>query len=179
MDRGRRRLFGGRAREAAVLRPPWSQPEGRFSELCIRCDDCATACPSRIIGRGEGGFPIVDLSKSACTFCEKCVRACTTGALVKVGTSPPWRLVAHIGDACLARQKVECRVCGEQCDDGAIRFRPAIGGISLPELDGAACTGCGACIASCPGLAIACLPPSGEALARPAAAFASSPVEAL
>ena len=36
------------------------------------------------------------------------------------------------------------------CDTSAIRFRPRIGGVPLPEVDAAACNGCGACIAPCP-----------------------------
>ena len=166
MDGGRRRFLGGRAREDAALRPPWSHSEGRFTERCTRCDDCVTACPSHLIRRGDGGFPVVDFSNAACTFCAECVRVCTTGALVKDDTAAPWRVLAHLGDACLARQKVECRVCGEACDAGAIRFRPALGGVSQPELDSVLCTGCGACVAPCPARAIECRPSPG---ASPAA----------
>jgi len=118
----------------------------------------------------------------ACTFCEECVRVCKTGALLKDGASAPWSLVAHIGDACLARQKVECRVCREQCDAGAIRFRPTIGGVSIPELDAAVCTGCGACVAPCPAHAIECRLPQVDARANPATSSASpafSPLEVL
>lgn len=161
MDRGRRRLFGGRARESVPVRPPWSLPEDRFTELCSRCDDCVTVCPTHLLRRCDGGFPIVDFSQAACTFCAECVRVCKTGALVKEAeTSLPWLLLASIGDACLAKQKVECRVCGEACDAGALHFRPTLGGVSLPELDAAACTGCGACVAPCPVRAIECRPPA-------------------
>ena len=161
MDRGRRRLFGGRAREGVPVRPPWSLPEDRFTELCSRCDDCVTVCPTHLLRRCDGGFPIVDFSQAACTFCAECVRVCKTGALVKTTeTSLPWRLLASVGDACLAKQKVECRVCGEACDADALRFRPTPGGVSLPELDAAACTGCGACVAPCPVRAIECRPPA-------------------
>jgi ferredoxin-type protein NapF len=55
-----------------------------------------------------------------------------------------------IGDACLARRGVECRVCGEACDTGAIRFRPQRGGIAQPQLTLQACTGCGDCVPVCP-----------------------------
>ena len=164
MDGGRRRLFGGRVREGAflrpIVRPPWSRAEDRFTACCTRCDECVTACPSLLIRRGDGGFPIVDFAHAACTFCAECVRVCPSGAFVKDDSAAPWDVLAHIGDACLARQKVECRVCGEACDVGAIRFRPTLGGVSQPELDNARCTGCGACVAPCPVCAIACRPAS-------------------
>lgn len=149
-------MLSGRAREGVPLRPPWSLSEARFTALCSRCDDCVTVCPSHILQRGDGGFPVVDFSRAACTFCAECVRVCKTGALAQSEASSPWSVRAHIGDACLARQKIECRICGEACDEGAIHFRPSLGGVSLPALDAAACTGCGACVASCPVRVIEC-----------------------
>ena len=62
----------------------------------------------------------------------------------------PWSFSIHIADGCLAHQRVECRVCGELCETKVIRFRPTLGGVSCPEVDHAACTGCGACLAPCP-----------------------------
>jgi ferredoxin-type protein NapF len=55
-----------------------------------------------------------------------------------------------MGEACLARRDVECRVCGEACDAGAIRFPPRRGGVALPVVDLAKCTRCGDCVAPCP-----------------------------
>ena len=162
MDGGRRRLLGGRVREGAVLspivRPPWSHSEDRFTDLCTRCDDCIKVCPNHLIRLGGAGFPALDFTQAACTFCAECVRVCTTGALVKDDSAAPWNVLAQIGDACLAQRKVECRICGEACDAGAIRFRPTLGGVSQPALDAALCTGCGACDAPCPTHAIACRP---------------------
>ena len=162
MDGGRRRLLGGRVREGAVLRPivrpQWSGSEDRFTDRCTRCDDCIKVCPNHLIRRGTAGFPVLDFTQAACTFCAECVRVCTVGALVKDDSAPPWNVVADIGDTCLARRKVECRICGEACDAGAIRFRPTLGGVSQPALDSVLCTGCGACVAPCPTHAIACRP---------------------
>ena len=83
------------------------------------------------------------------------------------GVRPSSSLLADIGDACLARRQVECRICGEVCDASAIRFRPTLGGVSRPELDHAACTGCGACVAPCPAHAIACRPSATVFLEAP------------
>lgn len=63
---------------------------------------------------------------------------------------PPESAVPRIEAACIARQGVFCRSCGERCDPGAIRFRPMIGRPPIPEIDAAACTGCGACVDVCP-----------------------------
>jgi ferredoxin-type protein NapF len=62
---------------------------------------------------------------------------------------------AVIAAACLAFNRVECRICGESCAPGAIRFRTGAGGVSIPQVDLAACTGCGDCVPACPVAAIA------------------------
>ena len=103
----------------------------------------------------DGGFPGVDFSRGECTFCADCVAACEPLALRRDDTSAaPWDRVAVIGAGCLAVRGVECRVCGESCPEGAIRFRPRLGGVAHPQLDAAACTACGACIGPCPTRAI-------------------------
>ena len=64
------------------------------------------------------------------------------------------RPVALIGGGCLAEAGIVCSSCGEACPDTAIRFRPRIGLPPQALVDEAACTGCGACVAACPGEAI-------------------------
>lgn len=154
----RMQFLRGRFRsEAPALRPPWALEEDAFLLACERCDACLRACPTQILQPGSGRFPQVDFSKGECTFCGDCVRACPTKALDKTAlaqSSPPWAVQAQIGNACLALNHVVCRSCGEACDAQAIRFRPALGGISRPELDVGLCTGCGACFAICPTQAI-------------------------
>ena len=54
------------------------------------------------------------------------------------------------GPACLADRGVECRLCGEACDAGAIRFPPRLGGVAAPVIDHDRCTGCGDCLPLCP-----------------------------
>ena len=152
----RRSFLRGRvAPVAPAQRPPWAQEEARFLELCTRCNACIEACQTHILVRAEGGYPAVDFAAGECTFCAECVSPCAPQALQREhADSAPWGLRAAIGDACLARQGVECRVCGESCPTSAIRFRPRLGGVALPALTLDACNGCGACFAPCPTRAI-------------------------
>lgn len=152
----RRNFLRGRVSvHDAQPRPPWAQPEADFTRLCTRCGDCARACPTRIIRQGDGGYPTVDFAHGECTFCGDCVVACKTTALTREEGKMAWNLRAGIADTCLAARQIECRICGEQCGEGAIRFPPLLGGIARPILDSSRCTGCGACVAPCPVTAIA------------------------
>lgn len=152
----RRGFLRGRVRAAAPApRPPWAREERDFISSCTRCDACIDACPTAILVRADGGFPAVDFSRGECTFCGDCVTHCAPRALLRPAEGDaPWSSKASIGQACLAAAGVECRVCGENCPVGAIRFRPRIGGVALPQLEAEACTGCGACFAPCPTRAI-------------------------
>ena len=158
MDHQRRSFLRGRplapAKQAAP-RPPWSVAEADFVALCTRCDACIPACPEGILFKGDGAFPEVRFTQTGCTACGRCVEACVPKALSRSANQEPWVLRAEIGIDCLALKKVECRVCGESCDAGAIRFMPVLGGVSSPALDRGRCTGCGMCVAPCPTKAIA------------------------
>lgn len=137
------------------MRPPWSAPEATFVDACNRCGECIKRCPEGVLVVGEGGFPRIDFSRGECTFCGDCVKACETGALsARREADPeqaPWDLRAVIEPGtCIAFRGVVCRACGENCETEAIRFRLAVGGFALPELDMEACNGCGACVRPCP-----------------------------
>ena len=157
MSVSRRGFLRGRFRaEAQVLRPPWALAPELFESRCTRCGECLTVCPTGILVAGPGGFPTVDFGRGECNFCGDCVSACRPRALERgAGEARPWLLKAAIGDNCLARRGVECRVCGELCEAAAIRFRPTAGGVAQPVFDAARCSGCGACHAPCPVGAIA------------------------
>lgn len=149
----RRALFKGRflQPEPAPVRPPWSQPESTFLDLCSRCDKCLSACDEHIVVRGDGGYPTIDFTHGECTFCGACEAACADGALSLFAPgAKPWDLGARVDPGCLSANGVTCRVCGDRCDAHAIRFQLAVGGVATPAIDLAACTGCGACVEPCP-----------------------------
>jgi len=154
MTRRRDFLRGRKSSTSPVPRPPWALVAGDFEDRCTRCGDCLRVCPTAILVAGDGGFPTVDFSRGECTFCGDCAAACTPRALLREAGREAWNQRARIGEACLAQRGVECRICGEACGVGAIRFRPRVGGVALPQLDEAACNGCGACLAPCPVQAI-------------------------
>jgi ferredoxin-type protein NapF len=154
VDASRRGFLRGRPRPKAQIRPPWALPETDFVDQCTRCGDCLSACPQKILVTGDGGFPTVDFSQRECTFCGNCATACQPLALVRVEGLPAWPYKAVVGDACLPKRGVECRVCGDFCDARAIRFAPRLGNCPLPAIDNTLCTGCGACVCPCPTAAL-------------------------
>lgn len=143
----RRGFLRGRFRETALPRPPGAGAEFKFQDICDQCGACARACPERIVRRDGDGFPILDFTRGACTFCGDCTAACETGAL-SGDAAWPWK--ARISAGCLSLRAVQCRACQDHCDEGAIRFRLIPGGKAEPETDAGKCTGCGGCIAPCP-----------------------------
>jgi len=155
VDLARRSFFRGRPRPRAEIRPPWALQEEAFIYHCTRCNECIKACPQHILVSGDGGYPTVDFSQGECTFCGDCVARCQPKALSRIDPEQPaWGHKAAIGEDCLPRQGVECRVCGDFCDTRAISFPPRPGGSPLPEIDAEKCNGCGACVAPCPVTAI-------------------------
>jgi ferredoxin-type protein NapF len=151
IDPGRRGFLRGRARPTPAVRPPWSDT-GRFTALCTRCTRCAEACPEGIIRPGDGGFPEIDFSLGECSFCRACAEACPEPLFAASGR--PWNLIATIGAQCLATRRIECRICQDACPEAAVLFRPALRSAAQVTIDSTACTGCGACVSTCPATAI-------------------------
>ena len=147
----RRAFLRGKFRKNDPVRPFGAAGWQEFCDVCDRCDACAEACPDGIIAFDEDGFPVLDAQAGACTFCGDCTNACPTDAL---DVSRPWPWMASVGTTCLSTNGVQCRICEDQCDARAIRFRLALGGRSTPQIDMEACTGCAECVAPCPAGAI-------------------------
>ena len=152
----RLQFLRGNYKSEQPLRPPWSQPEHLFTELCERCDKCIQACPVNIIKRGDAGFPQMNFARGGCDFCQQCAEACPAGAIRPdpENQSTPWQAAAVIDNRCFSERGIMCRSCGEVCEMRAIRFRQAVGGVALIELNSSHCNGCGECVSICPANAI-------------------------
>jgi ferredoxin-type protein NapF len=135
-------------------RPPWALAEELFLAACSFCGECVPVCPTKIVVMVRK-YPEVDFKRGECTFCGACAAACQDGALLRMDSqTAPWVIKAQIADTCLPHRGVECRICGDYCQVAAIRFSPRPGGPPVAEIDAGSCTGCGACIAPCPAMAI-------------------------
>lgn len=147
-------LKGSMLRQSSgAIHPPGAVEDG-FADLCTACGDCAGACPEDAIKLNPGAFPVVDVSDASCTFCGDCARSCPTGALEPDRVADwPWR-ASIVAASCLSQNGVSCRLCQDNCDQGAIRFRLQPGGRSAPLLDIDTCIGCGACATACPAGAV-------------------------
>jgi ferredoxin-type protein NapF len=144
-------LRGNFHKENKDVRPPWAIQENDFIDACSRCNECVLKCPEKIIVKGDGGFPIINFNLGGCTFCQECVTACGDGALSISSTDQsPWSLIANISAKCISLHGVMCRSCADSCEEEVITFSHQLGGISHPEIESKSCTGCGACVATCP-----------------------------
>lgn len=152
----RNHFVRGQFKGEQAIRPPWSIEESQFTESCTRCYKCAESCPSHLIVKGSGGFPEMSFVRHGCDYCEACVKACPEDALkiTALKSEPAWQQRAVISDECFSRRATVCRSCGEVCESRAIEFKLAVGGVSLVNLNAAACDGCGECVHVCPAHAI-------------------------
>ena len=150
----RRQLFNRFSGRADAIRPPFALSENKFVEACTGCERCLTVCRQGILVGGRGRYPVVDFQRGGCTFCGDCAAACPEPAFLADRSGRPWTLTAQVSDGCLERQGISCRLCENRCEANAMRFRPMIGGRSELKIDRARCTGCGACVASCPAKAL-------------------------
>ncbi len=141
-----------------TLYPPWSWTAVRFTAACDGCGDCVKACSQNILQLSARGLPQVNFAQGACTFCRDCVAACPSGALHQDNSRKPWQLTASISRQCLAVNGTSCVRCVENCAVEAIMSRPALRGRVKLSIDETACTGCGACFATCPVKAISIQP---------------------
>ncbi|MDR0806509.1 MAG: ferredoxin-type protein NapF [Enterobacteriaceae bacterium] len=150
----RRNLLRGQWHRSSTIRAPWSIAEEQFTDLCSRCHACVDACETGVlIASSQQAFPEIDFQRAECTFCGRCAEVCPEPVFRPIDT-PAWQRVASIGQSCLMNQGVTCRSCQDECETGAIKFQLRLGTTAQPVLDMASCTGCGACIRSCPVQAI-------------------------
>jgi len=153
-------LLGAAKREDSdiidVVRPPYAKEEILFLTLCKECTSkkCKDVCPEKIIVIDAKGAPILNFSKSGCTFCQECAIACEEGVLsleLKEEINAKFKIDTNL---CLAHKGSICFSCKEPCIYDAILFV----GLFNPVIDNDLCVGCGFCLNRCPTNAISYTP---------------------
>jgi ferredoxin len=162
-----RRVGAARYKKSdTLLRPPGAVPEDRFTGLCIRCNNCVHACPSKIIDPDTGheaglagfGAPVIRFDreyKYCLETCNACTEVCPTGALTALPLQQKNKYI--IGEAlvdnniCLtALGKKECDACELACPYDAVKITwDEAQYIAYPAVNDK-CVGCGACQVVCP-----------------------------
>jgi ferredoxin-type protein NapF len=162
-----RRVGAARYRKSdTLLRPPGAVPEERFSGLCIRCNNCTHACPTKIIHPDTGhegglagfGAPVVKFDrdyKYCLETCNACTQVCPTGALTPLDLQLKNKYI--IGEAlvdnnvCLtALGKKECDACEVACPYEAVKITWDEEQYNAYPVVNDKCIGCGACEVVCP-----------------------------
>lgn len=142
-------LFGRKALVEQSIPPPWAQ---NIHQSCTQCGDCLDACSENILTLDAMNFPKVDFSLGECTFCGECADVCNDSVFLdRDGPAvTPWDLAVSVSKQCLLESKVYCRSCGDACPEGAIKFKLELASVTHIKINHELCSGCGACVASCP-----------------------------
>jgi polyferredoxin len=143
--------------------PPGSQSLSHFSQSCIACHLCVSACPTQVLQpafleyRLSGILqPRMDYHISFCNFdCTLCGEVCPTGAIL-----PLDRETKHITQLGIAKflseqcivytEHTACGACAEHCPTKAVQMVPYQENLTIPAVREGLCVGCGACEYACP-----------------------------
>ena len=161
-----------------ILRPPGAKSETDFLRSCIKCGQCAEACPFdtlRMAKPGDNkpmGTPFFIPREVPCYMCTDipCVPVCPTGALdidlvsvMKEGEKVLDIEKSKMGvavvdeESCIAYWGIQCDACYRACPvmDEAIVLeykrndRTGKHAFLIPKINSEACTGCGLCERAC------------------------------
>ena len=141
-----------RGQASGYIRPPGAAEEDLFLSLCLRCGQCAQACPYHSIqilgpeaGASSGTPAMSDLRNYPCQLCtEYCTLVCPNKALEYVEGSEVRAGLARIDmEKCRSWQEDECRVCYMACP--IYKEALILKDFKKTFVISDKCTGCGIC----------------------------------
>ncbi len=151
-----------------TVRPPGAREEDDFLAMCIKCGQCAEACPFDTIRMARAddpraiGAPFFVPREVPCYMCPRtpCIEACPTDALVKgtdIEKADMGLAVLIDQESCVAFQGLRCEVCYRVCPkmgqaiklEFAPQERTGKHAFFIPVVQSDECTGCGMCEHSC------------------------------
>ncbi len=143
--------------------PPGSISRTHFTNHCIACYLCVSACPTKVIvpaffDYGLQGFmqPKLDFHRNFCNYdCIRCTEVCPTGAITKQSEEEKKQIkigeVRFLVESCVVTvDRTDCGACSEHCPTKAVQMVPWEDGLFIPEIYPELCVGCGACEYACP-----------------------------
>ncbi len=143
--------FTKKQEQVELIRPPYNENKSLFLKECPSCEaPCITLCEEDIIVLDKDKTPILDFTKSGCTFCKECAKACEYGVLEENNQEKISSKIQINMLTCLSWNNTMCFSCKDPCLDNAIEFL----GIFRPSILEDKCTSCGFCISVCPSEAI-------------------------
>ena len=131
-----------------IIRPPWTDAQS-VTDCCTSCGKCVDACPEKILLSGSDGKPMVVFDGRECTFCQKCAEVCDDDVF-DITRVPAWGLKVELKSGCLQEHGISCQVCRDNCPASAIKVDLTKRPFGQIRIDLDACTGCGACLSTCP-----------------------------
>jgi len=144
------------------ITPPGSHSIAHFTDVCVSCYMCVSACPSQVIQPsllqyGFDGILMPHLKNTAgyCNYnCNKCSDVCPSGAILPIKLEE--KKTVQIGVAKFVRENcvvildgTECGACSEHCPTKAVTMEEE-NGLMVPVIKEELCVGCGACEYACP-----------------------------
>ena len=153
-----------------VMRPPGALPEQEFLKACLKCGQCADACPYDTLILASvnenilNGTPYFKARNIPCYMCTDfpCIRECPSKALTEeaitvndvasINNSKMGLAVIH-KESCIAFWGIQCDACYRACPlmGKAITLEPDKNEFTQkhanlkPVVNSEVCTGCGLC----------------------------------
>ena len=162
------------------LKPAGSRSLKHFTDHCIACQLCVSACPNRVLrpSTALATFmqPEMSYEKGYCRpECTRCSEVCPAGAIVDVTREE--KSSVQIGhavvdyDSCIANAEgKKCGNCARHCPVGAIRLVRKDpndpDSVRIPSVNEERCIGCGACEYNCPVSPISAIHVEGHEVQR-------------
>ena len=160
------------------LKPAGSGSLRHFTDHCIACQLCVSACPNHVLRPSTDletlMQPEMSYEKGYCRpECTRCSSVCPAGAIAEVSREEKSSI--QIGHAtvdyrlCVAdAEGVKCGNCARHCPVGAIRMvrkdASDKDSVRIPTVNEERCIGCGACEYNCPAAPLSAIHVEGHSV---------------
>lgn len=146
------------------LVPAGSLSLKNFTNHCVACQLCVTACPNQVL-RPSADLetlmqPQMSYERGYCRpECNKCSQICPAGAIKPISVEEKTSIqighaVVNIEACVVNKDGVSCGNCARHCPTGAIRMvrknPDDESSLRIPAVNEERCIGCGACENLCP-----------------------------